>query len=140
MVTGLLFPGLCGEMRGSAGGEGVLITCMPLALRPLTLASLHCRGGARRVFTDQTDIGEGGWGNSWLALSACFGACLLACLLACLPACFTRFLACLLACSLFSPLVFKGDYDRNDSCGWGLGLGGECWRVAEKKRSRSYWT
>ena len=39
------------------GAEGVLLACTAVILRPfLTVASLHCRDGARRAFTDQADI------------------------------------------------------------------------------------
>ena len=38
-------------------GRGVLKSCMAAVVRSWTLASLQCRDGARRVFTDQADIG-----------------------------------------------------------------------------------
>ena len=45
-----------GGIAGRAGG-GVLNLCMAVVVWPQTLASLLCRDGARRVFTNQADIG-----------------------------------------------------------------------------------
>ena len=44
------------KREGGGTGVGVLISCIAVVLRPLTLASLHCQDGERRVFTDQADI------------------------------------------------------------------------------------
>ena len=38
------------------GRGGVLISCMAVIIGALTLASLPCRDGARRVFADKADI------------------------------------------------------------------------------------
>ena len=38
------------------GGGGVLISCITVVVRPLTLATPQCRDEARRVNTDQGNI------------------------------------------------------------------------------------
>ena len=57
------------------GGGRVLISCIAVVLIPLTLASLQCQDGARRVLTDQADIActkrEGGGGEE--TAGACVG-------------------------------------------------------------------
>ena len=44
-----------GEGRCLSVWEGVLISCIAVVLRPLTLATLQCRDEARQVFTDQAN-------------------------------------------------------------------------------------
>ena len=56
------------------GGEGVYsLWCMTVVVWPYTLASLHCRGGARRVLADQADStctkSKTPWGVGWVVWS-----------------------------------------------------------------------
>ena len=45
-----------GEIGGEGGGGAVFTSCVAVVSRSLALASLLCRDGARRVFSDLEDI------------------------------------------------------------------------------------
>ena len=62
--------GIVGIWRGGGSRDlgKVLISCVAVISRPLTLALLQCRNGARPVVTDQADIASTKREAPWVVL------------------------------------------------------------------------
>ena len=53
--TYVQFVGFVVMSRFFRGGGSIIMPCMAVVVRPYTFASLQCRDGTGRVFTDQED-------------------------------------------------------------------------------------